>query len=347
MSEIVEAMMKPSTYDEKVKNIRMIQTHISWVFLTGEYVYKIKKPVNFEFLDFTTLEKRKYYCEEELRLNRRLCKEIYLGVVPLKKSEAGIKIKGEGETIEYAVKMKQLPQEAIMSELLKKGEVTQDDVEEIANILANFHKEADTGEEINEYGSIEQIKANWIQNFEQTRNIRGNIVDAHVFDFIETNVLRFIETNNDFFEWRVESGKIRECHGDLHSGNIFIIKNKKPKICIFDAIEFNKAFSCSDVASEVAFLAMDLEFHRKYDLAQQFVNKYVELTGDKKLEDLLPFYKCYRAYVRAKVASFKLFDVGVSDREKKIAKNLTKKYFNLAFQYSKELYSPGFTPYFL
>jgi hypothetical protein len=344
--DIVKAMMDPSTYDEEVEKIEMLQTHISWVFLTGKYAYKVKKPVNLEFLDFTTLEKRKFYCEEELRINRRLCEDIYLEVVPINRTPEGIKIKGDGETIEYAVKMKQLPQEAIMTEALKRKEVTPSDVEEIAKIVADFHRKAKTGEGVDEYGSVEQIKANWVQNFDQTRNLRGDIIQTYIFDFIETNVLRFLETHRTLFEDRIELGRIRECHGDLHSGNIFLLKDKGRKICIFDAIEFNKAFSCSDVAAEVAFLAMDLEFHRREDLAKHFIDKYIEFSKDKKLSGVLPFYKCYRAYVRAKVTGFKLSDPNISEREKKIARNLTKRYFNLAYAYSKDLYRPGFTPHF-
>jgi hypothetical protein len=341
MEELIKALMKPAAYDEEVGDIELMQTHISFVFLTGKYVYKVKKPVDFEFLDFTTLEKRKFYCDEELRLNRRLCGDMYLEVVPINKSDEGIRIKGKGETIEYAVKMRQLPQEAMMSELLRKGEVGEKEVEEIARILADFHSKAETGEGVDEYGSLEQIRANWVQNFDQTRHLRGGLVDTIVFDFIEANVMKFMEAKKELFEERIKEGKIRECHGDVHSGNIFIT----PEIYIFDAIEFNKAFSCSDVAAEVAFLAMDLEFHRRADLSSHFVNRYIEYSGDERLRALLPFYKCYRAYVRAKVAGFKLADPNVTGKEKKEAERLTKRYFDLAYDYSKELYRPGFTSY--
>jgi hypothetical protein len=235
--------------------------------------------------------------------------------------------------------MKQLPQNAMMSKLLKKKKVGEKEIIEIARILADFHSKANTGKGISEYGSMDQIRANWAQNFEQTKNLRGNIVKESFFDFMESNVFKFIEREKNLFEARVKGSRIRECHGDLHSGNIFIIK---PKIYIFDAIEFNKAFSCSDVAAEVAFLAMDLEFNKREDLSSLFVQKYIEHSGDKELLKLLPFYKCYRAYVRAKVSSFKLGDPNISKDEKREAKNLAKRYFDLAYDYSKELYQPSF-----
>lgn len=372
---IVEALLKPEAYDEKVEKIELMQTHISFIFLTGKYVYKVKKPVNFGFLDFTTLEKRKFYCEEEVRVNKPLCGDMYIGVVPINKQD-GIKIRGQGETVEYAVKMRQLPQEAIMMLLLKKNKVTEKNLDDIARLLADFHAKAKTGEGVDEYGSTAQIKANWVQNFEQTRNLRGSLINKKVFDFVEANVLRFMEREVKLFEARVAGGRIRECHGDVHSGNIFIVNGSwEPKdphllrkcslglgtsehskrmhsfrrmrkacersaeIYMFDAIEFNKAFSCSDVAAEVAFLAMDLEFHNKRELADFFVKQYIRYSGDSQIPRLLPFYKCYRAYVRAKVASFKLGDANIGKRDKKEAERLTEHYFDLAYEYAKQLSS--------
>lgn len=335
MNEIAEALLDPKVYDEDVQGeIKLLQTHISYVFLTGKYAYKVKKPVDFGFLDFTTLEKRRFYCEEELRLNRRLCSEIYLDVVPIARTRYGLKIGGKGEVVEYAVKMKELPQDAIMSSLLAKGSVVRDHVERIAKMLVDFHAKANTGKGVDEYGAIEQVAANWVQNFEQTRALRGAILHAAKFDYVETRVMGFLQRKRDLFKERVVKGRIRECHGDVHSGNIFIVDGN---ICIFDAIEFNRAFSCSDVASEVAFLAMDLEFHGRRDLADHFVRSYLEESGDEELMELLPFYKCYRAYVRSKVSSFKLSDPAVGEDEKKSARDLTERYFQLALRYARAL----------
>lgn len=346
---LVEALLKPEAYEEKVEKVEMLQTHISWVFLTGSYVYKVKKPVDFEFLNFTTLEKRKFYCEEEVRLNKRLCGDMYAGVVPITKSGGVIKVGGTGEVVEYAVKMRQLPQDAIMTTLLRKNAVLGEDIDRIAKLLTEFHSKAATGKGVDDYGSVRQIEANWIQNFEQTRNLRGGLIDKKTFDFIENNVLKFMERKIKLFEERVAEGRIRECHGDVHSGNIFIIRGlgrgarsandeaTNAEIYIFDAIEFNRAFSCSDVAAEVAFLAMDLDFHRRSDLSERFVDKYIQYSGDKKLLKLLDFYKCYRAYVRAKVASFRLGDEHATEKEKAEAEALVEKYFKLAYEYAKQI----------
>jgi len=332
--EVIEALKDPSSYDEEVEEIELLETHISFVFLTGRYVYKIKKPVNFGFLDFTTLERRRFFCEEELRLNRRLCGDMYLEVVPINRSDGSIKIKGPGKTVEYAVKMRRLPQDAIMSRLLKKGKVTTAHVEEIARLLSEFHKEARTGEGIDEYGSLKQVRANWVENFEQTRGLRGGLLGAKEFDFVENAVLQFMDKNEELFDKRVKEGRVRECHGDCHSGNIFIADDA---IYIFDVIEFNKAFSCSDVAAEVSFLAMDLEFNDRADLKKAFVEGYVKLSGDSEILELLPFYICYRAYVRAKVSSFRLDDPNIKEEEKIEAEKLTEDYFKLSLAYAGEL----------
>ncbi len=332
--DVIEALKDPSSYDVDVEQIELLQTHISFVFLTGDYVYKVKKPVDFGFLDFTTLEKRRFFCEEELRLNRRLCPDIYLEVVPINASNEGVKIKGPGETVEYAVKMKELPQDAIMGRRLLEGKVTKGHVEEIAGLLAKFHKMAKTGEGIDEYGALPQVRANWVENFEQTSGLRGGLLDAGDFDFVENAILKFMDKEATFFDSRVKEGRVRECHGDCHSGNIFILSDR---ICIFDAIEFNKAFSCSDVAGEVAFLAMDLEFNERPDLKDAFINRYIEQSGDEGLLALLPFYMCYRAYVRSKVASFKLGDANISAGEKNEAEKMTVDYFNLSLDYAREL----------
>ncbi|MEE8401665.1 MAG: hypothetical protein V3R86_05885 [Candidatus Hydrothermarchaeaceae archaeon] len=330
--EVIEALKSPAAYDEEAGEIELIETHISFVFLTEKYVYKIKKPVNFGFLDFTTLAKRKFFCQEELRLNRRLCGDLYIEVVPICSANGNIKIKGPGETIEYAVKMYRLPADAIMSRLLKDGKVARGNVEEIGSLLSKFHMDASTGEGIDEYGSLRQVRENWVENFEQTKNLRGELILAKEFDYVENHVLQFMDANLELFDKRVKEGRVRECHGDCHSGNIFITR----RIYIFDAIEFNKKFRCSDVAAEVSFMAMDLDFHGHMDLKKAFLDRYVEVSGDREIPRLLPFYMCYRAYVRAKVYSFRLGDPNIGPQEKKEAEKLTADYFKLALSYAEK-----------
>ncbi|MEM2080800.1 MAG: phosphotransferase [Candidatus Bathyarchaeia archaeon] len=330
--QIVDALMKPEAYDEAVGKVELEQTHISFVFLTERFVYKVKKAVNFGFLDFTTLEKRRFFCQKELELNRRLCGDMYLEVVPINKADA-VKIKGAGETVEYAVKMRRLPQEKIMSRLLEENKVDKTLVDRIAKIIADFHAKAETNQQISKFGSLATIEANWKENFEQTEAFIGNTVSKEDFELIHSKVYAFMKRNSAVFEKRATTGKVKDCHGDIHSGNIFIENG----IYIFDAIEFNDRFRYSDAAADVAFLAMDLDFRGRPDLSEVFIEKYMEYSGDRELPLLLPFYKCYRAYVRGKVVSFKLNDPNVRSEDKDAAKREATAYFKLATTYANNL----------
>ncbi len=331
-NQVVEALQTPEAYEEDPGKIEIIQTHISFIFLAGNFVYKVKKAVNFGFLDFTTLEKRRFFCEKELHLNRRLCPDLYLEVVPINKSEA-IKIKGKGETVEYALKMKRVPQEAIMTTQLKEGRINDKTIDQIAKVIAHFHLKAQTSPEINRYGSLEIIRTNWDENFQQTQKYIGKTISEKDFRLTQTRINRFTEQKNALFQKRINDNRVRDCHGDIHSGNIFITD----KVYIFDAIEFNDRFRYSDVASDVAFLAMDLDFQGRTDLADYFVKKYMQYSGDQELKLLLPFYKCYRAYVRGKVISFKLDDPNVKPEEKQAATEEAQEYFKLAAKYTEKL----------
>jgi len=335
-ADVVRAMMSPEAYDEDVKKIEMVQTHISYVFLTGNYVYKIKKPVNFGFLDFSTLENRKFFCEKEFELNKRLCGDMYVAVVPINRSKGQIKIKGAGGVVEYALKMRQMPQESMMSNLLKKNKIDEKIIGKIAKIIADFHSKAETNEKISKYGSIENISYIWNENFDQTVEFIGKTIDKDKFDFIKDKVNNFIKNNKNLFEKRISEGKIRDCHGDLHSGNIFIAD----KIYIFDCLEFNDRYRCSDVILDIAFFTMDLDLNGREDLSKYFVEKYVESSGEKELFKLLKFYECWRAYVRGKVMSLKLNDLHVNEREKEEAEMMARKYFELSFKYANELTKP-------
>jgi aminoglycoside phosphotransferase family enzyme len=322
--EIPESMKNPEIYDERVEKIEMLQTHISWIFLTGRHAYKVKKPVNFGFLDFSTLDKRKHFCERELEINRKLSPEIYLQVLPI----TGEGIKGSGEPIEYCIKMRELPQEALMSNQI--GKVDQSVIDKIIDILIDFYQKTESGEKINKFGSPETIRFNWNENFEQTEDFIGKTLSREQFDEIRAFVEGFLKDNQELFKKRIDDGRIKWCHGDLHSGNIFVPGGK---IYIFDAIEFNERFACSDVASDIAFLAMDLEFRGRKDLVGYFVEKFIEKSNDPEIAKLLDFYKIYRAYVRGKVISFKLNDPTVSEAEKEEASVQAKRYF----EYCKSL----------
>jgi uncharacterized protein len=330
---VVEALLKPEAYPEAADKIELVQTHISYVFLTQNYVYKVKKAVNFGFLNFETLEKRRFFCEKELQLNRRLCDDMYLEVAPINQKGSTIRIGGEGKTVEYALKMRRMPQDCIMSKLLEEGKVDKQLVGEIAKIVVDFHSKAETNPHISQIGSFATVKANWDENFDQTRNVIGKTISAKDFELISGEIGAFMKQKKPLFDKRTADGKVRDCHGDIHSGNIFVTD----RVYIFDAIEFNERFRYSDVAADMAFLAMDLDFKGKVSLSNHFVEKYVERSGDGELLRLLPFYKCYRAYVRGKVVGFRLNDPNIGATPKAEAMRDAKAYFRLAAKYAKNL----------
>ncbi len=330
--QVIEVLANPEAYDEEVEQIELKQTHISYIFLTKNFVYKVKKAVNFGFLDFSTLEKRRFFCEKELELNKRLCGDMYLEVVPISKSNI-IRIGGKGRVIEYAVKMRRIPEENIMTRLLEKGKIDKKIIKKMAKIISEFHDNAETNDRISEFGSLLMIEKNWKENFEQTEEFINRTVTSEIFQLIHEKVYSFLKKNKNLFTNRVTENRVRECHGDIHSGNIFIAD----KIYIFDAIEFNERFRYCDVASEIAFLAMDLDFKKRTDLSSFFVDQYVQFSSDNKLEKVLNFYKCYRATVRGKVISFKLNDPNVGFEEKSAAKKDAKAYFKLAVDYAINL----------
>jgi len=328
--QVVEALQKPEAYDEETGNIELVQTHISYVFLAKNFAYKVKKAVDFGFVDFMTLEKRRFFCEKELRLNKRLCEDLYLEVVPINKSET-IKMKGAGETVEYAVKMRRIGQDRMLSKLFERKEVDSKLIERLAKIIAEFHSKSETNQKISEFGSLDMIKTNWKENFDQTYEFIGKTITKEDFELTRKKVKEFVLDNSSVFQKRIVDGKIRDCHGDIHSGNIFV----EDRIYIFDAIEFNDRFRYSDVAADVAFLIMDLDFRGRADLADFLAEKYVEYSGDNGVRELLAFYKCYRAYVRGKVLSFKLKDSSIDENEKKMATDEAAAYFKLAACYAK------------
>jgi aminoglycoside phosphotransferase family enzyme len=331
-AQVVEALLKPEAYPEDRGEIELIQTHISYVFLTKNYAYKVKKAVDFGFLDFTSLEKRRFFCQKELEINRRLCPEIYLEVVPINKSDV-IRIKGSGDTVEYALKMKRLPQERIMTVLLNENKIGKKTINDVAKVVAQFHSKAQTSPEISQFGSLKIIKTNWDENFAQTIKYINQTITNEQFQFIQKKIIAFMKKNKALFESRIADNRIRDCHGDLHSGNIFITD----RICIFDAIEFNDRFRYSDVTADVAFLAMDLDFRQRPELSKHFVDRYMSYSLDLQLKRLIRFYKCYRAYVRGKVTSFKIDDSNIASREKELATNEAINYFKLSNEYAQGL----------
>jgi aminoglycoside phosphotransferase family enzyme len=327
----IDSLKDPQAYPHPTGEIVLRQTHISYLLLAGGYVYKIKKPVDFGFLDFTTLAKRKYYCEEELRLNRRLCPDIYLEVVAIRQSDKSIKMGGRsGRVIEYAVKMIRMPEERMMNNLLAAGELTAEMLERIVEILVPFYREAATGPEIREAGSPEAVGGNFRQNFQQTEAYVGCPALARTqFEAIRSFADKFIG-GEELFHSRQESGHIRDGHGDLHSANICLAE----KVHIFDCIEFNPGLRYCDVASDIAFLAMDLDYHEMPDMAAFFVKSFADKSGDCHLYDVLNYYKCYRAYVRGKIGLLTAHAPEVDAETKAASLNQAGRYFQLAESYA-------------
>jgi aminoglycoside phosphotransferase family enzyme/predicted kinase len=325
-SRQLEALLDPGAYDEPTASVKLIQTHVSFLFLTDTFVYKIKKPVDFGFLNFITLDRRRFYCEEELRLNRRLCPDMYLGVVEVRESPSGACLFGQGTVIDYAVKMKRLPAERMLDKLLDTGMVSETDIRRIARTIGEFHLRAERSREIDSFGSIEVIRRNWLENFQQMEPFLSRSLSEADLRFIRTWVEGFLAEHGDLFAIRVAGGFIRDCDGDIHSENICL----SDQVYIFDCIEFNARFRFSDTAADVAFLFMDLEYRGRRDLAEVLLQEYCAVTGDGGMPEVLDFYRVYRAFVRGKVESFRLDDPQIDDREKELARNGAGRHFRLA-----------------
>ena len=330
----IQALLSAEAYPHAVDAIELRQTHISYVLLAGDTVYKLKKPLDLGFLDFTTLEKRRHFCEAEVRLNSRLCADTYLGVVPVVERDGRVSIEGDGEVLDWAVKMRRLPENGMLHHHLESGSVTTEMIALLAHRLAEFHESSERSGEIDRYGGLETVAANWHENFEQTEAYVGRTITRPQFDEIRAFVENVAEEDADLFELRVREGRARDCHGDLRADAVCFVADG---VCIFDCIEFNERFRYSDVASDIAFLAMDLEYRGRRDVSDELMTRYLGATLDSTLPLLLPFYKCYRAYVRGKVDGFQLDQPEVAEEQRREAAQRARRYFELAHEYATGL----------
>jgi aminoglycoside phosphotransferase family enzyme/predicted kinase len=316
--------------------VQLIQTHVSYVLLTGNYAYKLKKPVDFGFLDYSTLEKRKHFCEEELRLNQRAAAELYLEVLPITKTKAGstldYQLGGDGEVVDYAVKMQQFPQETLLTELFDRGELTEDLLQKLARVIAEFHLHTYTDDRIRSFGEVAQVREAFDQNFEQTEHYIGGPQTQQQFDDTQAYCDRFFAEKQKLFVDRMQNNWIRECHGDLHLRNICYWNGK---LLLFDCIEFNEPFRFVDVMFDIAYIVMDLDARHRPDLSTVFLNAYIEQTGDWEGLQVLPIYVSRQTYVRAKVTSFLLDDPGVPAAEKQKAFDTAASYYRMAWDYAQ------------
>lgn len=329
---IIQAMQTAEFYDHEVTEVVMLQTHISWVFLTGTYAYKVKKPMDFGFLNFTELSQRKHFCEEEIRLNKRLADQVYLETVRITGTETAPVLNGEGEAIEYAVKMRQFDQSDLVDGVLRAGKLQAQHIDDIADQAAHFHQTIQISDQQSPCGTADIVNAPVIQNFEQLDPLISDITAREQLERLTVWSEQEFTKIKPALEQRKKDGFIRECHGDMHLGNMALINGQ---ITIFDGIEFNEEFRWIDVMSEVAFLFMDL-FDRKAEAyAYRFLNRYLEHTGDYEGIPLLRFYLVYRAMVRAKIASFTLLTPNLSEADKQKTLQQYMSYTNLAENFTK------------
>jgi len=324
------ALLNPQIYPDRPHRIEFKETHISLLFFTENHVYKVKKPVDFGFLDFTSLEKRKFFCEREVVLNRRLSPAIYLGVVPITKEGSRILLEGKGEAVEYAVKMKRIPEEKLMDRLLEKGQVTPGMIGALSETLVKFYSAAETSDLIKSFAKPDRVKQDTDENFEQTEKYIDVTLSREIYEEVRGKTNEFLRTKREIFLERITSDRIRDCHGDLRLEHIFW----GDEISVLDCIEFNERFRYTDVAADIAFLAMDLDLHGEEGLSEHLIRAHVKESRDAELREVLNFYKCYRAYIRGKVESFRLEDPHLLKGEKDEVLKRAEKYFSLAHRYA-------------
>ncbi|MGB6067077.1 MAG: AAA family ATPase [Desulfomonilaceae bacterium] len=331
LDDLIPALSDPSIYPHHPPSVQVVQTHISIVFIAGDLVYKIKKPVDLGFLDFTTFEKRRYFCQQEISLNSRFSEGIYLGVASIHYGPSGINLKGEGVEVESAVLMRRIPHDRLLINMLQNNEVTTDLLMRLADRLVYFHLHAAKGPQIASFGSSRVIYQNLKENFEQTRPYIGRTIDAQTHERISIRATEFLENHQNLFQKRITDGFIRDCHGDLHLEHVVILD----EIMLYDCIEFNDRLRYGDTAADLAFLLMDLDFQGYPAFADQIGLRYADTSHDGEILRLLGFYKSYRAFVRGKVEAFILDDPEMSSAEKETARQVAKDYFQLSLAYLK------------
>ena len=326
--ELVSTLKKrKDVYPHKVSKIQINETHISWILLTGKYAYKIKKELKFgKVLDFSTLQLRKKFCEKEVKLNKVLCNEMYLGVVKIVNQNRNLKIVDlhyPGKTLEYAVKMMEIPQKYLMAGLVDAKKVNLKTIDKLTTILVNFHHRTPTGVKIKKFGQPRYILKKVQENFSTLATL------SKVNLKYEKKLVMFIKSNTELFERRIKDNKIRDIHGDLYLKNIFIMKNR---FYLYDRLEFNDSLRYADVAEDVAHLAMDFDFHKRKDLRKYFVYQYLKKSNDFDLKNLVYFLMCFKACVRGKVSLFQAKNEPIQKKRNVFLKE-SKRHFKLADSY--------------
>jgi len=336
---LVTFLSSPASYLHRPAEVRLLQTHISWVFIASPFVFKVKKPVNLGFVDFSTLERRRHFCQREVDLNRRLCPEIYLGVVPIYKTASGFSFNAEGDPApnafgeeaiaEYSVKMRELPSGGFLSELLAKGSVGETEINRVISTLRRFYESESPTPEIEQWGAPEKLKISTDENFAQVEPFVGRTISPAAFETIRHFTNNFYVANEKLFHERIQQHRILDCHGDLHLDHIHLTPEATT---IFDCIEFNDRFRFIDIGNDLAFLAMDFDFEGRCDLANLLLRNAAREFRDAGMLKITNFYKCYRAFVRGKVQSIQGISMKTTTPEEHAEQ--AARYFRLALQYA-------------
>jgi aminoglycoside phosphotransferase family enzyme/predicted kinase len=329
--QLLPFLLNPRSYPHRPRRVHLVQTHASFVFIAAPFVYKIKKQVNFGFLDFSTLEKRRHFCEQEVTLNRRLSPRIYLGVVPICRAGNGFAFGGSGEVMEYAVKMRRLSAGHFLHQLVERDAIVPGDLNRIARALKQFYQAQHPTAEIEAWGRIDRLRISTDENFRQTRPFLGRTISGAAFQTIGSYTNRFYTQHRRLFASRIKEQRIRDCHGDLHLEHIHLTPRA---LHIYDCIEFNDRFRYVDVANDTAFLAMDLDYEGRPDLARYFSTQMASALNDPDLLKLMDFYKCYRAFVRGKVESLHSVAQAAPEAERQAGAERARRYFRLALNYA-------------
>jgi hypothetical protein len=336
MSIDIEELRRPECYPHEVRDIEVIQTHISIVCLAGDRVFKLKKAVQLPFLDFSTPERRQYFCHEELRLNRRLCPWVYLDVVPLSRSERGLNFRGEGSVVDHAVLMTRMPADRMLDRLLARDAVEPEAIDRLARCVVDFHRHAERGPRVRAAGAPErlaqQIRANFTDSQPYVRTILDPTLHARLAQLAASDLATLVPA----LARRAEGERIVDGHGDLHARNVCLTDPP----AIYDCIEFSESFRCGDVATEIAFMAMDLRYRGHRELAARFVTTYAEVSGDAEVARLLPPLVRYRAIVRAKVAAMAASDPDISASDRTAAAESARRHLRLAAATAVEVGGP-------
>ncbi|MEJ2535000.1 MAG: AAA family ATPase [Gammaproteobacteria bacterium] len=327
----IRGLLRPDAYGHETRDLRLLQTHISWVILTGDFAYKLKKPVHFPFVDFSSVALRERACREEVRLNRRWSERLYLGVVPVSGPPERPIMGGDGPVLDHAVQMQQFGQDRLLAECLRRGEVTAEQLEEFGLDLARFHQRVAPARGT-EFGDPDSVRWAVLENFEVLgeRGLDRQALASRkrVLDFSR----RWLDESEPLLRERRAAGFVRECHGDLHVGNMLLLDGR---IELFDCLEFNARLRWGDVMSEIAFLVMDLEHHGHRGLARRFLNAYVEHGGDHAGLLLMPFYVAYRAMVRAKVDQLQRADPARDEAGRRALSLELARYLDVAARWAR------------